>query len=298
MWNLRIDIKSLNDDAPLPCFPNRSTESPVAFRALRTWCELKHPSCEEVSLTEADISTQIRRPARENPADQRVARRANNNIDAGGRWKNKASQLLVDCWTYGATFSSVFALKIRALLSGNLEREGESYDFYPSNFRWSALGERFQGFRLFYLGGDPFSSLNSSIFFPDENHPRRLKAYAGREQTSRFRNAIPRLSFFYLMLPRMQWAPSTFDPSRVSTRRTRGILLHSLFARMLRALVLRPCSLTDALLEYWNWRFASWCDDFVCTAMVIELCKLLTNSVSLFQIFLFCSLPLRVRLFI
>lgn len=192
-WNLRIEIKNLNDDAPLPCFPNRSSESPVAVRALRTWCELKHPSCEDVSLTEADISTQIRRPARENPADQRVARRANNNIDAGGRWKNKASQLLVDCWTYGATFSSVFALKIRALLSGNLEREGESYDFYPSNFRWSALGERFQGFRLFYLGGDSFSSFNSSIFFPDENHPRRLKAYAGREQTSRFRNAIPRL---------------------------------------------------------------------------------------------------------
>lgn len=193
-WNLRIEIKNLNlNDAPLPCFPNHSTESPVAVRALRTWCELKHPSCEEVSLTEADISTQIRRPARENPADQRVARRANNNIDAGGRWKNKASQLLVDCWTYGATFSSVFALKIRALLSGNLEREreGESYDFYPSNFRWSALGERFQGFRLFYLGGDSSSSLNSSIFFPDENRPRRLKAYAGREQTSRFRNAIP-----------------------------------------------------------------------------------------------------------
>lgn len=118
-----MEIKNVNDDAPLPCFPNHSAQSPVTVRALRTWCELKHPSCEEVSLTEADISTQIRRPARENPANQRVARRANNNIDAGGRWKNKASQLLVDCWTYGATFSSVFALKIRALLSGNLERE-------------------------------------------------------------------------------------------------------------------------------------------------------------------------------
>lgn len=52
----------------------------------------------------------------------------------------------------------------------------------------------------------------------------------------------------------------------------------------------------DVLLEYWNWRFASWCDDFVCAAVVIELCKPLKNSVSLFQIFLFCSLLLRVRL--